>query len=120
MAFLKMHAQIKLVHHDVSLPANHALLIRIARTLQLREQEIGVPFFVRGSRYMPGFGSDPAIIRKFMALGHGSAAGAPTQADASRINLPLLGAIHPSPYSLLALTAVMGLSDGLTPAPCGC
>ena len=33
----------------------------------------------------------------------------------SRIRLPFLGEIDPSDYSLLALTVLMGLSDGFNP-----
>src|SRR5690606_18816147 len=39
----------------------------------------------------------------------------PPETGATEIELPLIGSIDPSHYSLLALTALMGLSDGFNP-----
>jgi hypothetical protein len=75
---------------------------------------LGVPLFVRGSRYLIGFESAETTGREILALGAETAI-APAGQEPSRVNLPLIGDIDPTRYSLLALTVLMGLSDGFNP-----
>ncbi|MDT3687100.1 MAG: glutaredoxin family protein [Pseudorhodoplanes sp.] len=111
--FLKTRPEIETVLHDVSTPANEALLLTVAR--QHGISDLGVPLFVRGSRYLIGFESAETTGRELAAMASDQGTGAPPEAAASRIHVPLLGEIDPSRYSLLALTVLMGLSDGFNP-----
>jgi hypothetical protein len=111
--FLKAQPVIEFVLHDVSTPANEALLRTVAHQHGIAQGELGVPLFVRGSRYLIGFASAETTGREVLALARDTAA--PPDSGAARISLPLIGEIDPSRYSLLALTALMGLSDGFNP-----
>ena len=113
--FLKGQPGVEFVLHDVSKPANEALLLTVARQHGLPERELGVPLFVRGSRYLMGFGSAETTGRELLALAADDGAIARPETKGSWIELPLLGEIDASRYSLLALTALMGLSDGFNP-----
>jgi glutaredoxin len=113
--FLKAQPDIESVLHDVSTSANEALLHMVADQHGIPEKDLGVPLFVRGSRYLIGFESAETTGRALLGLARDEAATARPAAEGSRIGLPLLGDIDPSHYSLLALTALMGLSDGFNP-----
>jgi glutaredoxin len=112
-AFLRAHPEIDVVLHDVSTPANEHLFRTVADQLGIPESGLGVPLFVFGDRHVLGFDRAETTGAELLALvegGQGASPGAP-----SRIDLPVFGAIDPAHYSLLALTAVMGLADGFNP-----
>ncbi|MFY9697952.1 MAG: glutaredoxin family protein [Rhodoplanes sp.] len=114
IAFLKGQPGIEAEFHDVSTPGGEALLRVVAARHGMSDEDLAVPLFVRGSRYLVGFESAETTGREVLALaGHGGAVA--QQAAAGRISLPLLGDIDPSEYSLLALTALLGLADGFNP-----
>ena len=113
--FLKTKPEVDLVLHDVSTSGNEALLLTVARQHGIPEQGLGVPLFVRGSRYLMGFDSVETTGRDVLALASDETAIARGAAEGSKIILPLLGEIDPAGYSLPVLTAVMGLSDGFNP-----
>lgn len=113
--FLKAQTGIDYDLHDVATPANEALLLAVAYEFGIPQADLGVPLFVRGSRYLIGFGSAETTGRDLLALASDESAIARSDTKSSRIQLPLLGEIEPSEYSLLALTALMGLSDGFNP-----
>jgi glutaredoxin len=111
--FLRAHPEINVVLHDVSTPANEHLFRTVADQLDIPESGLGVPLFVFGDRHILGFDRAETTGAELLALvegSHGAASGAP-----SRIDLRVFGAIDPAHYSLLALTAVMGLADGFNP-----
>ena len=113
--FLKTRPEVDLVLHDVSTSGNEALLLAVVRQHGIPEENLGVPLFVRGSRYLIGFESAETTGRELLALVADETAIVRTDAEASRISLPLIGEIDPSRYSLPVLTALMGLSDGFNP-----
>lgn len=113
--FLKTRPAIDFVLHDVSTSANEALLLLFASQRSIPENNLGVPLFVRGSRYLIGFESAETTGQQLLALMADKDAIAQPDAEASRIRLPLLGEIDPSRYSLAALTVMMGLADGFNP-----
>jgi len=115
IAFLKAQPAVDYVLHDVSTAASEALLLTVARQHGVAEGELGVPLFVRGARYLIGFDSAETTGRELLALAADETAIVRPDAEATRISLPLLGEIDPSRYSLLALTVLMGLSDGFNP-----
>jgi hypothetical protein len=113
--FLTAQSGMETVLHDVSTSANEALLRAVAGQHGIPDEGLGVPLFVRGSRYLIGFESAATTGRELLALAGDETAIARPDAEGSRMGLPLLGEIDPSRYSLLALTALMGLSDGFNP-----
>lgn len=115
IAFLKAQPNVDFVLHDVSTSANLALLTMVADQHRIPEGDLGVPLFVRGSRYLIGFESADTTGRELLALAADATRSARPDSNTSRIRLPLLGEIDASRYSLLALTALMGLSDGFNP-----
>ncbi|MEZ5785240.1 MAG: glutaredoxin family protein [Xanthobacteraceae bacterium] len=122
IAFLRGHPEVDVVLHDVSTAANEALFLMVARKQGIPEEGLGVPLFVHGSRYLIGFESAETTGRTLLALaGDKSAIARPEaeivrpEAETLRIRVPVLGEIDPSGYSLLALTVLMGLSDGFNP-----
>lgn len=121
IAFLRTQPQVDAVLHDVSTAANEALLLEVARQHGIPDNELGVPLFVRGSRFLMGFDSAETTGRELLALAADDSAlrreESPARSDAGRltIELPLLGTIDPAGYSLPVLTALMGLSDGFNP-----
>ena len=55
--FLRTRSEVDLVLHDVSTFGNEALMLTVARQYGIPEKGLGVPLFVRGSRYLMGFKS---------------------------------------------------------------
>jgi hypothetical protein len=115
MRFLETQPGIDFVPHDVSTPASEALLRVVADQFGLPEEDLGVPLFVRGARYLIGFDTPETTGRELLALTGGEAGVMQSNAQEARIRLPLLGEIDPTRYSLLALTMLMGLADGFNP-----
>lgn len=113
--FLKAQPGIDFDLHDVSTSANEALLRIVADKHGIPEGALGVPLFARGSSYLIGFKSAETTGRELLALAADETAIARPDTEATRITLPVLGEVDPSRYSLLALTALMGLSDGFNP-----
>jgi hypothetical protein len=115
IAFLKTHPEIDYALHDVSTPANEALFLTVARHFGIAERDLGVPLFVRGTRHLIGFESAATTGSELIALAADQSAVKPRGLAPSPITLPVLGEIDPARYSLLALTVLMGLSDGFNP-----
>jgi hypothetical protein len=113
--FLKTHPEVDYVLHDVSTSANEALFLTVARQHGIAERDLGVPLFVRGSRYLIGFGSAETTGRDLLVLAGDQSAIERPDAGATEIRLPLFGEIDPARYSLLALAVLMGLADGFNP-----
>jgi hypothetical protein len=113
--FLRVQPNVNFVLHDVSSSANEVLLLTFARQHAIPENELGVPIFVRGSRYLIGFESAEMTGRDLLALAADNTAIASAQDSAPRIRLPFVGDIDPAGYSLPALTVLMGLADGFNP-----
>jgi len=114
-AFLKSASGIDYVLHDVSLPEEEALFLAVAEHHRIPPENIGVPFFVSGSHYLVGFGSAETTGPEILALSAGRDPMAGGGPGTALINLPIIGDIDPTGYSLFALTVVMGLSDGFNP-----
>lgn len=74
-------------------------MLTVARQHGIRENGLGVPLFVRGSRYLMGFESAETTGNEILALASDETAIARGDAEA-KISLPLLGEIDPSRYSL--------------------
>jgi glutaredoxin len=115
IGFLNAQPNVDFVLHDVSTSANQALLSMVADQHSIPAGDLGVPLFVRGSRYLIGFESADTTGREVLALAAEATAIARPDAKAFQIRLPLLGEIDPSRHSLLAITALMGLADGFNP-----
>jgi hypothetical protein len=113
--FLRTRSEIDIDLHDVSTSGNEALLLTVARQHRIPEDRLGVPLFVRGSRYLMGFESAETTGPEILALASDETAVARTGGETGLISLPLLGEIDPSRYSLPVLTALAGLSDGFNP-----
>ena len=113
--FLRTQRSIDFDLHDVSTAANQALLLMVSRENAIPDEALGVPLFVLGSHYLIGFESAETTGRELLALIADARSLPPSKQAPSRITLPVLGDIDPSRYSLLALTALMGLSDGFNP-----
>lgn len=113
IAYLKTQPQIDVALHDLSEPSGEALLVDVVT--QLGVKRIAVPMFVYGSRFMIGFDAGGATGPQIRAMLDGPPPAAPDAATPLKISLPLIGEIDPTHHSLLALTALMGLSDGFNP-----
>jgi glutaredoxin len=112
IAFLKEQRKIDYVLHDISKPSSEALFRRVVKHYGIESP--AVPLFVHGSRYVIGFDSAKTTEREILALLSDQEAVA-RRAAQSKIAIPLLGEIDPTHHSLLALTALMGLSDAFNP-----
>lgn len=115
IAFLKSQPTVRYRLHDVSTAQGERLLLEFARKHGIPQDRLGVPFFVCGSSYVMGFESAATTGRALLSCREGNPSGEGLEADPSRVRIPLIGDIDPSSYSLLALTAIMGLSDGFNP-----
>lgn len=113
--FLRIQPRVDFVLHDVSNSANEVLFLAIARQHAIPENELGVPLFVRGSRYLLGFESAEKTGRDLLALAADETAIARPEGSARTISLPWLGGIDPVGYSLPTLGILMGLADGFNP-----
>jgi glutaredoxin len=113
IAFLQRRPEIDVVLHDVSTPASERLFRMVADQHGIEAQDLGVPLFVFGDRYVMGFDAAETTGAKLLALVGGEGGAKPGARPT--IAVPLLGEIDPTRYSLLALTAVMGLADGFNP-----
>jgi len=112
IAFLKERRKIDYALHDISKPSSEALFRKVVKHYGIEDP--AVPLFVHGSRYVIGFDSAETTGREILALLSDQEAVARRAAD-SKFTLPLIGEIDPTHHSLLALTALMGLSDGFNP-----
>lgn len=112
IAFLKRQRKLDYVLHDISKPSSEALFQRVVKHFGIEDP--AVPLFVRGSRHLIGFESAESTEREIMALLSDQETVA-RRAAQSKIVIPLIGEIDPTHHSLLALTALMGLSDGFNP-----
>ncbi|WP_292529345.1 glutaredoxin family protein [Methylocystis sp.] len=110
--FLKERRKIDYVLHDVSKPSSEALFQRVVKHYGIEDP--AVPLFVHGSRYVIGFDSVETTGREILALLSNPETVARRAAE-SKIVIPFIGEIDPTHHSLLALTALMGLSDGFNP-----
>lgn len=115
IAFLAAQPDLAYDLHDTATASGHALLLAAARSFGVPDDELGVPMFVRGDRYLIGFESAGATGPALRALATGSLAGSGPPGEAAELRLPLLGTIDPARYSLPLLTVVMGLADGFNP-----
>jgi glutaredoxin len=115
LEFLNAQRGIEVVLHDVSTSANEALLRTVADQHGIPKEVLGVPLFVRGSRFLIGFESAETTGQRLLALAGDETANVRPDPESLRLSVPLLGEVDPSRYSLLALTALMGLSDGFNP-----
>lgn len=115
IAFLRTQPSVDVVLHDVSNAANEALLLTVARQHAIPENELGVPLFVRGSRYLMGFDTAETTGRDLLALAADESVLVRPEAAQTKVSLPLIGDIDPVDYSLPALTVLMGLADGFNP-----
>lgn len=113
--FLKSQQTVRYQLYDVSTEQGERLLLDFARKHGIPEDRLGVPFFVCGSNYLIGYESAETTGRALLSCREGNPSIEGLDADPSRIQIPLIGNIDPSSYSLLALTAMMGLSDGFNP-----
>lgn len=112
IAFLKRQRRIDYSLHDVSKPSSEALLQKVVTHFGIKDP--AVPLFVHGSRYVIGFDSPDRTGREILALLSDREAFARRAAE-SKVIIPFIGEIDPTHHSLLALTALMGLSDGFNP-----
>lgn len=110
--FLKQRRKIDYALHDVSKPSSEALFRKVVKHYGI--EDLAVPLFVHGSRYVIGFDSAETTGREILALLSDQEAVARRAAE-SKIIIPLIGEIDPTHHSLLALTALIGLSDGFNP-----
>jgi glutaredoxin len=115
IAFLKMQPAIDFDLHDVSTPAGETLLRQFAAQHNISEHSLGVPLFLRGTRFLIGFDSPHTTGREILDLASGKPAARKTGVPSTQIKLPLLGEIDPAGYSLPMLTVLLGLSDGFNP-----
>ena len=113
--FLRAQPSVDFDLHDVSNAANETLLLAIAREHAVPANQLGVPFFVRGSRYLIGFESADTTGGDLLALVSDSTAITRPKEQSTTVRLPLVGAIDAVGYSLPALTVLMGLADGFNP-----
>lgn len=111
--FLRTRPDVDVILHDVSNYANEALFITIARQKAIPEGALGVPLFVRGTRYLIGFESVEATGPDLLALAADETSIASPVVP--KISLPIIGDIDPIGYSLPTLTVLMGLADGFNP-----
>lgn len=114
LAFLKTRPDIGVVLHDVSTPASEHLMRMVADQHGIADQDLGVPLFVFGDRFLIGFDAAETTGAELSALVAGREVGA-IRGASPRVVVPLLGEIDPTRYSLVGLTAVMGLADGFNP-----
>lgn len=70
---------------------------------------------MRGTYLLIGYESADTTGRKLLALAGDDSTIERPGVESSGIRLPFLGEIDPAHYSLLALTVLMGLSDGFNP-----
>ncbi|MBG0797468.1 glutaredoxin family protein [Methylocystis sp. L43] len=110
--FLKQRRKTAYVLHDISKSSSEALFRRVVKHYGIEDP--AVPLFVRGSRYVIGFDTAQTTGREILALLSGQETVARRAAE-SKITIPLIGEVDPTHHSLLALTALMGLSDGFNP-----
>ncbi|MGM0577862.1 MAG: NrdH-redoxin [Myxococcota bacterium] len=83
---------------------------RFERTMRrLDARAVGLPTFVLGDGYVVGWQAG-VTDERLTTLVRGSEPGSP-----AALVLPLVGEIDPSAWSLLALTLVIGLVDGVNP-----
>ncbi|MGD9543591.1 MAG: glutaredoxin family protein [Methylocystis sp.] len=112
IAFLKQQRGTAYVLHDISKPSSEALFQKVVKRYGIEDP--AVPLIVRGSRYVIGFDSADKTGREILAMLSEQDAVAQRAAQ-SKIVVPFVGEIDPTHHSLLALTALMGLSDGFNP-----
>jgi len=115
LAFLGEHPDIVVVLHDVSRHEKFELLIATADSLRLADEEFGVPLFVRNGQHLVGFESAEITGPLLITLATQAVPGGKTATGAQRVNVPILGVIDPTAYSLPVLTVIMGLADGFNP-----
>ena len=111
--FLRAHSDIEAVVHDVSTLTGEALFREVADTLGIPDGRLGVPLFVIGDRYIIGF--DRPETTSAQILGLIGTDGNAKPKSVLRIDLPIVGEIDTTQYSLLPLTVIMGLADGFNP-----
>ncbi|MFC1768797.1 hypothetical protein ACFLZX_03465 [Nanoarchaeota archaeon] len=113
---------IKFNYHDTSDKDKAALLLKTAKEYGIDEVQLGVPAtFIKG-QYFIGFQSEetPGKQIEDAIIANLKPEDVPEEKengkiDLSVINVPLIGEINPSEYSLPTLAIVLGFIDGFNP-----
>jgi hypothetical protein len=112
------YPSIQIIEHDVTTPAEHALLFEMLEELGI-EDEPAYPITIFGNQVFSGWESEETTGRAIEEALQQCLAGncpPPTGEEPKhKIKLPLIGEIVLSDYSLPALAVILGLVDGFNP-----
>ena len=112
---------VKFAYHDVSETAEQQLLLTMAKEHNISQQEIGVPATFLLNHSFIGFGSEEstgADIRssiKSCIESCNSSSSNIIGNEPNEIEIPLIGPLDVSKFSLLSLSITLGFIDGFNP-----
>jgi len=107
------------IYHDGANPGEYALLTEMIAGTGIKEEQLDFPLTIIGGRVFVGWESEETTGKKIEEALQQCLAGNCQEAESEEpideIDLPIIGKIKVSDYSIAGLAVILGLVDGFNP-----
>lgn len=115
----KTYPSVCVIYHDGANPGEYALLTEMIVGTGITEDQLDFPITIIGKQVIVGWESEETTGRKIEEALQQCLAGncqeVGSEAPRDELNLPIIGKIKVSDYSIAGLAVILGLVDGFNP-----